>query len=122
MKNSAPTEKQICNVFFAQYQQLKLFNYFPKKLKVFHIANEQNNNMLYTKSLLRMGMCPGAPDYLVIYQGGKAAFIEFKRDEKEAKKKNENQLKFKLECEELGVPYLLTWKPEEAIEWLRSLI
>lgn len=117
--NSTPTEKQICTQFFIKFSTLQACSYFKKKMLVFHIANEQYNNRNYTMSLQRMGLTAGVADYCILLEGGKVAFIEFKRNAK--LKPSENQLWFKERCDALGIPYSLQWTMEGAIEFIGAL-
>lgn len=117
--NSEPTEKEICTKFFIKFSTLQSCGYFKKKLLMFHVANEQYNNRNYTMSLQRMGLTAGVADYCVLLEGGKVAFIEFKRNAKA--KMSDNQIWFKERCEALDIPYSLHWTIEGAIEFIQRL-
>lgn len=114
-----PKEKTLCKLFYRRVLFLQAYNQLCNDILVIHIANEQFNNRYYTLELMRMGLIPGVADYLILYPGGKAAFIEFKRDGKS--KQSDNQKKFEAKVTSIGFPYLLTWDVDEAIEWIKSL-
>lgn len=112
-------EKSICKEFYNQVRLRQLYNEFKCEFFIFHIANEQFNNVGYTKSLMAMGLRSGVFDYCVIAKG-KVGFIEFKRDSKH--KLSPKQVEFKDYLDSLGIPYLVTWDSDEAIEWLKSFL
>lgn len=112
-------ESQICENFYHMYKMLRELNQFCNKAYVFHIANERKTSFAYGAKLKRMGVAAGVPDYCVIYDGGRVAFIEFKRNNKS--RMTPNQLIFKEMCDSLGTPYLLAHDPDEAIEFIKAL-
>lgn len=114
-------EKDICKEFYHKVRTLQQYNAFGFHFFIYHVANEQNTNKNYTIELKRMGLRAGVADYCLILPEGRTAYIEFKRDETSARRKNEGQLAFKEACEQLKVPYLITWDAEVAIEWIRQL-
>jgi hypothetical protein len=120
-----PTESQLCVQFMKQLRELQQLNYFETPFIIMHIANERKStgnshlDMLYNKRLKTIGMVKGAPDYIITYRFGKTAAIEFKRNAK--CKLSPAQLTFKQEWEDLGAPYLLTWKIDEAIGFIHDL-
>ena len=118
IKIKQPTEKQICISFYKQYKQLQALNYFPKKLIVFHIANEQYTSKGYTMSLKAMGLTSGVADYCVLCEYGKVAFIEFKRNAKS--KLSPNQEWFKEQCEAMGISYAVKWTSQDALTFLKD--
>jgi hypothetical protein len=97
----------------------RLENQFKTKLQVFHIANERKASKQYHVKLARMGVISGVADYCVIYEKGRVAFIEFKRNAK--CKLSDSQKNFKADCEDLEIPYLLTYSVSEAIDFLSNL-
>lgn len=115
-KTKQPTERQICIQFYKEFKQLQAYNYFRKKLFLFHIANEQYTNKGYTMALKAMGLVSGVADYCVLGEGSRVAFIEFKRNSK--CKLSENQQAFKAECEYLGIPFVVHYTAEDAITFL----
>lgn len=119
MRTKEPTEKQICIAFYKQFSQLQGLNYFKKLIVLFHIANEQYTSKGYTMSLKAMGLLSGVADYCVLIDGGKVAFIEFKRNAK--CKLSPNQLWFKEQCEVMGIPYAVVHTIEAAMAFLQSL-
>ena len=110
-------EKSICKEFYNQVRLRQLYNEFKKDFFIFHIANEQFNNAGYTKNLMAMGLRPGVFDYCVISEG-RVGFIEFKRDSKH--KLSPKQVEFKEILEGLGIPHLVTWEVDQAIDWLKE--
>lgn len=113
-------EKDICKAFVARFEMMSLYNQFNKKVFLYHIPNEQYNNMLYTMSLKKMGLKSGVPDYCIMIEGGKCAYIEFKRNNKS--KLSKNQEKFRDICSVLEFPYLVTCNIDDAITWIKNLI
>ncbi len=122
VKPSKRKEKAICKEFYHKVRMLQDYNAFGFHFFIYHVANEQNTSQSYTQELKRMGLRAGVADYCLILSGGKTAYIEFKRDEASSRRKNVNQLAFKEICDQLKVPYLLTWDAEVAIEWIRNLV
>ena len=116
---TAPKESDICKQFINEYKRLCLYNYFSCRTKVIKIANESLSTRNFINHLIAMGMCPGAADYLVIFQGNRIAFIEFKRTPKE--KLRENQLAFKADVEDLDIPYLMTHDIHRAFQFIKEL-
>ncbi|GEM_PF-5911582 len=119
------TEAKLCKRFMRELSDLYACNFFSTPFIIMHIANERkatNNkfmDMLFNKHLKEMGMLKGAPDYIVLFRFGKVACIEFKRDKKS--KLSESQKVFKDKCEELTIPYLMTYEITEAIGWIHEL-
>jgi hypothetical protein len=122
VKSFKRKEKDICKEFYHKVRTLQLYNAFGFHFFIFHVANEQNTSKNYTIELKRMGLRAGVADYCVLLPDGRVAFIEFKRDEASARKKNENQIAFHDECKLLQIPYLLTWDAEVAIDWIKALV
>jgi hypothetical protein len=112
-------EADICQEFYAQYEELSLLGQFKSDPLVFHVPNERRTSQQYGAKLKRMGVVSGVGDYCVVYEGGRVAFIEFKRNAK--CKLSIAQEHFKNSCEDLKVPYLLTYRVDEAIDFLKSL-
>lgn len=112
-------EKDICKAFFKRYKLISLYNQFKNKAFIFHIANEQNCNKFYTIELKRMGLTAGVADYCVLTLGGRVGFIEFKRNAK--CKLTVSQENFSLTCITLGVPYIICWDVDTAIEFINNL-
>lgn len=119
MIKTKPTEDQLCTSFYKQVLQLQAWNQFDFKFKLIHVPNESHTSAGYRMKLARMGVVAGVSDYIVFYQGGRSAAIEFKRDAKS--RYSPHQISFKQECLELGMPYLGTYSIEEAIDFIRSL-
>jgi len=119
-KELKQTEKQICRDFIRQFEYLRKLNQFEKKMYIFHVINEQGSNTVaYTKSLFSIGMKPGVADYCVMIEGGRVAFLEFKRNSKSpisASQKNFCEI-----CGILGISYAVAWNVEDAISWLKTL-
>lgn len=113
------TEKEICKAFYAQYKELESYNQFPKKMLVFHIANEHFTKSGYIFNLLAIGLTAGVADYCILMEGGKVAFIEFKRNAR--LKLDKNQKRFKQQCEEFGIQHFVAYTPDDGIEFLKSL-
>jgi hypothetical protein len=119
-KPPEPLEDIKCEQFFSFYSHLKSYGQLPG-LEVIHIANQQGRNkMVYTQKLMRMGLKPGCPDYLVTYKG-KYAWIEFKRHIRDCRLKAA-QLAFQQECLRDGVPHFVTSEVDSAIDFLKSLL
>ena len=118
IKIKQPTEKQICISFYKEFKQLQAYNHFPKKLLLFHIANEQYTSKGYTMSLKAMGLVSGVADYCVLSEGGQVAFIEFKRNAKS--KLSPNQVWFKEKCEAMGITYVVKWTSQDALTFLKD--
>jgi hypothetical protein len=118
IKETLMKESDICKHFYRSVVDLQNYKQFSFDFVILHVANEQMSSMRYTKHLMRMGMMPGAPDYLILYEGGWAA-IEFKRTSKG--KQTANQKNFEIKCVNLGARYLLTSESQVAIEFLHSL-
>jgi len=112
-------EKDLCIAFYTRYKMLKAYNQFSKRLLVFHVANEQNTSRGYTMMLRSMGLTAGVADYCVLVEGGRVAFIEFKRSEKEKKLKPKQQW-FKEQCDALGIPYSIQWDVDKALNFLND--
>lgn len=112
-------EKEICKLFYKQYLYMKAYNQFSNNAFVFHIANEQNCSKYYTMELMRMGLTAGVADYCIITNEGRVGFIEFKRNSK--CKLTPAQRKFKAECEERDIGYIVAWDVEEAIKFVKNI-
>lgn len=112
-------ESAICKQFVQQVKQLQAFKQFKTDFTMLHVPNEQLSNPAYIYHLLGLGMLPGAADYLILYEGGRVAAIEFKRD-KTCRLSN-SQKAFKETCDRLKIPYLCTYKITEAIDFLKYL-
>ncbi len=119
------TEAKLCKRFMREVWEMQTMNLFPAPFIIIHIANERksSNNklmdMLHNKHLKEMGMLKGAPDYVILFRFGKVAAIEFKRDK--SSKLSDSQKVFKANCEELIIPYLMTYDKDEAIGWIYEL-
>jgi hypothetical protein len=112
-------EKELCSLFFAAIEKLKFYNQMKRGFFLFHIPNEQNNNIAYTMVLKRMGLKAGVADYCLLLEGGKVAFLEFKRNAKS--KMTEKQKEFQKVCAELCIPYFLVHDVQQAIDIVISL-
>jgi len=112
-------EKDICKLFVAKFEMMNAYKQFNKKMFLYHVSNEQYNNMLYTISLKQMGLKAGVADYCLLIEGGTCAYIEFKRNAKS--KVSEHQMKFRQICEDLNIPYFLTCDADEAINWIKDI-
>jgi hypothetical protein len=112
-------EADICEAFYAQYEELSLLGEFKSDPLVFHVPNERRTSQQYGAKLKRMGVLAGVADYCIVHSEGKVAFIEFKRNAK--CKLSPAQEHFKNSCEDLKVPYLLTYSADKAIDFLKSL-
>jgi hypothetical protein len=119
------TETKLCKKFMAEVWEMQALNQFPAPFVILHIANERKStgnrimDMLHNKHLKAMGMMKGAPDYLILFRFGKVAAIEFKRDK--TCKLSDSQKEFKVKCEDLLIPYLMTYSKDEAIGWIHEL-
>lgn len=113
-------EKDICKLFYKQFQELKALNYLNRNICIFHVPNEQYTSIGYTRNLKAMGLTAGVADYCVLLPQGRVAFIEFKRHKNF--KLSEPQIVFRDNCKVLNIPYLVTCNIEEAIEWVRKLV
>lgn len=114
-------EKVICRLFYTSASMLNEYNQFPHKYIILKIPNERitkDKYPGYINSLKAQGMIKGAPDYVITWNKG-CAFIEFKKDKKA--KQSESQIAFSEMCKELGIPYLLTYDVDEAIDFLKAL-
>jgi len=114
-------EDKNCENFFKEYKQLNHLGQFKSEMLVFHVANERKASIKYHAKLARMGVVSGIPDYVVHnYSTGEFAYIEFKRDKKTLKLSPTQQEIFEA-CRYYNRPYLLTYQPGEAIDFLKSL-
>lgn len=113
-------EKNICKVFYSYISNIQKMNGFKSDFMLFHIPNEQNNNMLYTIELKRMGLVSGVPDYCILLPNGKVSFIEFKRNK--SSKLTASQLAFKVRCETLSIPYFVCYTVDEGYNALQSVL
>jgi len=111
-------EKDISKAFFIRFQTLQQYKQFNKNVFVFHVANEQNNNPLYTMQLKKMGLIAGVADYCILIEGGKVAFMEFKRNAK--CKLSEAQKQFQSLCESFEIPYAVVWDVDNAIDFIKQ--
>ena len=111
-------EKDICKIFYRLASELNYYNQFPHKYIILHIANERTDKSYYIRNLLQMGMRKGAPDYLILWDGGWAA-IEFKRNK--SLKQTPSQIEFEKECKLLNSKYLLAYDIDEAIHFLKNI-
>lgn len=118
IKSKQPLEKDICKVFMQRFEVMNAYKQFNKNMFIFHIANEQYNNRLYTISLMKMGLKPGVADYCLLMEGGKVAFLEFKRNK--SLKISSNQEIFRDVCLKLDIPYGLFYEVDSAIDWIKS--
>lgn len=112
-------EKELCKNFYQRVRLMQEFNQFNDKFFIFHIANEQYNNLAYTLSLVKIGLKKGVADYCILLEGGKVAFIEFKRNNK--CKLTDSQKEFKEICEILKIPYFLCFEVETGINIIKEL-
>jgi hypothetical protein len=112
-------EKDLCKQFYHRVRILQLHNQFPFGFFIFHVANEQNTSKAYTFQLLKMGLRPGVLDYCLLLPGGKVAFIEFKRNAR--CKPTDRQKEFIETCVKLGIPTIVTYDVDEAVEWIKGL-
>jgi len=114
-----PTESQLCKQFVKIVRLMKGYKQFPKAFVLIHVANESISTDRYRLHQSQMGLLAGVADYLVLYEGGRVAAIEFKRDNKS--KQTKSQLDFQQTCTDLYIPYLLTYQIDQAIEFIKSL-
>ncbi len=123
---NAPKESVLCKAFILAVKRLKMYNYYKTDFEIIHIANEvvRCGNPIKDRNYLihqmNMGMLAGCADYLVIYDGGRVAAIEFKRDKKS--KLTRNQENFRDRCLQLGLPYLCTYDIDEALAFVKDLL
>lgn len=119
-------ESDLCKQFVLQVKQRKVWNYYKKRFILMHVPNERvaiKNKALqmgYLRSQYAQGMLAGAPDYIIMYEGGKVAAIEFKRDKRS--KLTIDQEHFKSNCSELELPYLCTYNVDEALSFMDGLL
>lgn len=113
-------ERDISIAFFKQFQVLQSLKQFKKGVCLFHIANERKCNFKYGRLLKDMGVMAGVADYCLLMEGGKVAFIEFKRDKRS--KQNDNQKEFQRQCEAMQIPYVVAYTPEQAIQFIHDTI
>jgi hypothetical protein len=113
-------EKEICSTFYTRVKMLQAHGQLPGDWIVFHIANEQHNNLLYTMQLKRMGLLAGVPDYCILFTKGRVAFLEFKRNVK--CKLTPSQEVFRQRCLALEIPCGLVWTVEDGLEFVLSLL
>lgn len=78
----------------------------------YHIPNEGQRAKRTGAFLKQLGMLPGAADLAIVLPGGRAAFLELKRDEKA--KTSDDQDAFRDLCAANGTPYAVVRTPEEA--------
>lgn len=117
--SSIPKESQKCKQFVNMVRQLQAYNQFPIDFEMTHVSNESTGNDGWRIHQWQMGLLAGVSDYVIFYEGGRVACIEFKRSAKE--KQSDKQKWFQDRCIKLKVPYLLTYEIDEAIEFIKSL-
>ena len=117
IKTKKPLEKDICKMFMRRFEVMNAYKQFKKKMSIFHIANEQYNNKSYTISLMQMGLKAGVADYCLLMEGGRTAFLEFKRCK--SSKLSSNQETFRDVCQSLGIPYEVFYEVDSAIDWIK---
>ncbi len=117
--STQPKESHLCKQFVKIVRQLQSFNQFRIDFEMTHISNESIGNDGWRIHQWQMGLLAGVSDYVIFYEGGRVACIEFKRTEKE--KQSDRQIWFQARCEKMQIPYLLTYDPQEAVEFIRKL-
>jgi hypothetical protein len=127
-KTSAPKEKEICKSFYHQVKLRQQFNQIRNDILIFHVANQQFTNIVFSMESKRMGMMAGVFDYIILIKervlGGiktsaGIAFLEFKRDEKG--KLTPAQLKFTEILDLFGIKWKVVCTSEQAFEFIAGL-
>jgi hypothetical protein len=75
------------------------------------------SNYALITMLKKMGLTPGAPDLVIIAEGGRAFCMEVKTEEG---KLSTRQEVFRDRCRELGIPYVVVRSVGECVEQLRT--
>ncbi len=122
-----PYESDLCKAFWKQFTILSKLNFFGKRIYAFHVANERvggdktdnHKQRRYLQHLLGMGLVAGVADYCIMLEGGRVAFMEFKRTNKSTIR--DSQKEFAAICAALSIPYVVVWSVEDAISWLKTL-
>lgn len=114
-------EKQICEAFFAQAQQMLTYSLFEEPFELFHVPNGfpayTPSLKLYLAAQIRMGMKKGISDYIAM-NGKKVIAIEYKRPK--GGKFSPEQKAFEERCNNLGIPYYKAKTVEEGLDALRK--
>lgn len=121
-----PKESTLCKAFILSVKRLRMYNYYKTDFEIIHIANEivRCGNPIKDRNYLihqmNMGMFAGCADYLMLYEGGKIAALEFKRDK--SSKLTKNQKHFQSRCLALDIPYVCTYDIDEALYFVKSVL
>lgn len=118
IKLPSPKESDICKAFCKQVKQMQSLRAFKRDFILIHVPNESFTTKGYRYHLASLGVYKGVADYLILYNGGWVA-IEFKRSKRESQ--SIHQKAFEIRCNEMNIPYLLTFSIEEAIDFLLKL-
>ena len=115
-----PTEDELCKQFCYQIECLLLYKQVQPFI-MFHVPNEREfkkgKGYGHYNNLLAIGFKPGVSDYILM-NGTKTVCIEFKRDK--TCKLRPNQVIFKNRCESLGIPYMMTFDVDEALNFVKT--
>lgn len=84
-----------------------------------HIANENISSPAYRSHLKAMGLLPGVPDYMILFEGG-VAFIEIKRDK--TCKMTKAQKIFTELLTVFNIPWICTYDKDKVIEFLTEVL
>ncbi len=83
----------------------------------FHVPNGEHRNAVTGARLKSLGVRPGVADLAFVLPGGRAAFLELKRDNG---RQSQSQRIFESDCERSGAYYEVARNIDEAIGILRA--
>ena len=88
-------------------------------LEFFSVPNEAAGNPVRQGQMIAMGLRPGVSDMVLLFPGGRAAFMEVKN---ETGKQREAQKQFQQMCLSFGFPYRIVRSVSEARDYTESLL
>ena len=88
-------------------------------LEFFSVPNEAAGNPIRQGQMIAMGLRPGVSDMVLLFPGGKAAFMEVKN---ETGKQREAQKQFQQMCISFCFPYRIVRSVSEARTYVESLL
>lgn len=112
-----PSEHIRAFSFVDQFYKLQAHGHLHPELRLDKIANEGKRSKGFRRKLKREGWRGGLSDYIVFCPNGKFIAIEMKIPG--ALKLEGAQLAFQLWCQTHNIPHLVTFSPEEAINFIK---
>lgn len=89
------------------------------KLEFFSVPNEAAGNPVRQGQMIAMGLRPGVADMVLLFPGGKVAFMEIKN---ETGRQRESQKGFQEMCASFGFPYRIVRSVKDAMDYVMMLI